>query len=623
MNYKTILSEQLLSTSNIDFLINTILANFKISTKAVSKCVNIITGNMIKYIDLIEKYPESSSQLIEAVNFLNKKCYDDFTAYLLTKYPNGNILRNNIPAHFNLPPQVPIQPLPVTNYYPLPTYYPTNQTIQQPPYDEIIILTEEEKNELIKKYDLSNLTKAKHQPATPDNTKTNEFLSYLTNPLVLQMFNMMVNQMNLSNEKQNNKPKEKNTEIVIDQILDMEQVQALVAKSNKELVNSKLSGKELANPKSSTNNKNIVITKKITSVPKSQSIKKLDVDSVDSLDSDNNSNDNEEELIIDDNNKQTDEEMDQPVNDDTETTIDLANLNNESVIIIGERIKELVNLKNKYLRENNKKMIKLIDKEKNTIVNALNAHKQKIKKEAKENENKINGITLSNTKDTNYQNTDRLDLQFDPTNDYNDLKNIVIGFKTDSKITEISLVNYYLPFNANNVTRFNNKFIVYFNNKVNKIIIPPGKYEINVLLDAIKSQANFLDFTINEKNKIITIKNTMGMKFELMVDSDTIFPLLGFTGKATSYKDKLFYEAFQPYNLETNQKVLLSLSGSTKDPTELEFDNQVTPTQPIILKKVARGISMKQMMLILTNGIGQYYDFIMPFKMCLRITYAE
>src|ERR1700753_2001214 len=97
MDYKLLLKEQLLSKSNIDLLLNTILINFKISnnTKTIDKCINIIANNMIKYLENIDRFPENNQELIEAINFLNEKCYNDFMEYLLKKYPNGNIIRNN------------------------------------------------------------------------------------------------------------------------------------------------------------------------------------------------------------------------------------------------------------------------------------------------------------------------------------------------------------------------------------------------------------------------------------------------------------------------------------------------------------------------------------------------
>ncbi|XWV26161.1 putative low complexity protein [Tupanvirus soda lake] len=642
MDYKVILKEQLLSKTNIDFLLNTILSNFKISSnaKTIDKCVNIIANNMRKYLENIDRFPENNQELIEAINFLNKKCYNDFMEYLLKKYPNGNIIRNssmlpNINITMPSPEnnnktnqtyqtqQMYIQPNYINDRDQGNTFGNTNNTFgntlqqspaiyaqhqQTPPkspqyFNEVIVLSEDEKNELLKKYEKQQ---PKHQS---EATKTDEFLAYLTNPVVLQMFNMMVSQVNQQNNAQKEIKKTAKSEIVVDEILDINQVQALIAKTTQESVtNTKITPTVITK----TNEEKKVVLMNEKKINHKNETKKI-------ISSINNNN----EVDEDENTNNNGTESDEDINEDNNTQIDLSNITNETLPLIDKRIKELVIIKDKYLKEGNKKMIKEIDKEKTDLINAVVALKQKSVKEAKENENKMNGLTQTKSTDPNEANVERLDLQFDPTNDYNDLKNIEIGFSNDQKIMEISLLSYYLPFNSNNVTRMNNKFMVYFNNKVNKIIIPPGKYEINVLLDAIKSQANFLDFSINEKSKMITIKNTMNMKFELMIDNDTIFPLLGFTAKPDNYKDKLFYEASQPYNLESNQNVFLSLSGSTKDPEQLEFNKEIVLEKPKVLRKVSRGILMKKMNLNLTNTMGQFYDFIMPFKLCFKITYAD
>jgi hypothetical protein len=568
MDYKSELKEQLLSKTNINFLVNTILKNFKISNKAVGKCVNIITSNMIKYLNNIAEFPKDNNELIQAIHFLNKKCYDDFMEYLLTKYPNGNILRNNYMS----------EPIVTTNSFDYPLLnnslnnfsdkYITEQNSVEN-YDDIIIITKDEKEKLIEKH---NKIQDKHQNQT-ENIKTDEFLSYLTNPMVLQMFNSMINQMNNNNHVNtlNNNKKDEHSNIIFDKILDINQVQSLIT----------MTKEGICTTDKKTNSDSIHTTK----------------------------NCNEDQIEVGE--------------DEEEIEIDLENLTNDTLILVQRKIKELTDDKNKYAAERNFKMVKQIEKERSIIMDAVNAHKQKIKKQAKENEIKAKSILLSNAKDPDKDNVEILNLQFDPSNDFNDLRNIIIGFKSDEKISEISLISYQLPFNPNNVTRFNNKFIVYFNNKINKITLQPSKYDINLLLDAIKSQANFLDFSIGPDN-IITISNTIGVKFDLMVDGDdTIFPLLGFSAKADSYKDKLCYQASKPYDLDFNQKILINLLGSTKNPDELEFDKEIILQKPIILKKATRGAYMKQMQIKLTNSIGQCYDFIMPFKMCLRVEYIN
>ncbi len=607
MDYKTKLKDDLLSEININFLVNTILTNFKIHNKAANKCANILIGYMSENINNIIIFPKNNDELIEMIHILNKKCYEQFTDYLLVKYPDGNILRNNIPpvtpdscyqqtyeANNNFvlsDPQVSQNEMIIISedvknelvkqyncYQPV---YGTNDIslLTKPiiPQNEMIIISEEEKNKLIKKYTCPDFSGQKSiQSVKIEANKTDEFLSYLTNPVVLQMFSTMVNQLNnnSNNNNNNNVGKEKNHDLVFDKILDIGQVQSLISKTAKETINT---GSQII-----SENKSL--------------LSKLENDAI--------------------------EEANELPEEQMEIEIDLYNLTNETLPFVQQKIKELTEEKNRYASEKNFKMAKEIEKERAKIMDAVNAHKQKIKKQANENKNNVNSMLLSNVKDPKKDNVEILNLQFDPSNDYNDLKNIVINFNCDDKISEISLISYRLPLNPNNITRFNNKFIVYFNNKINKITIPPSNYDIKLLIDAIKTQANYLDFSISANN-IITIKNTIGVKFDLMVEGDTVFPLLGFVGRSESYKDKLYYEASRPYDMDVNKKILFSLFGSTKDPVELEFDKEIIPQKPIILKKVARGIFMKQMQIKLTNSLDQCYDFIMPFKMCFSITYIK
>lgn len=613
MDYKNILYSQLLSQTNINFLVNTILSNFKISNKAINKCVNIITNNLVKYLENIDRYPENNDELIEAINFLNKKCFEDFTTYLSTKYPNINLLRSaynsseqiNHDIIDNSKNKLQEQLKKPEQNYRWQHGQTTMENVSIQPYEEMEIITEEEKNNLIKLYEKSQ-NKEKTQFPMDD------VLSYLTNPVVLQMFNIMINQMNQQTPILPKSINEETKTQIIDDILDIHQVQILLAKTMEH-----------------NNNHNIPIT---TKTKEEKLIESNDSNKEDKDDSFNNSNKFEDNDINYSTKQETNQQID--INkDDTKSdeihksdnydkySINLSNLSNEQLLLAGKKINELTSLRNKYLSENNKQKIKEIDEEREKIINAIKTHKKQLEKQAKENENIIKGITMSRTKrPEDGDNIEYLDLKFDPTNDFNDLKNITIGFKTEKKISDITLIDYFIPFNSNNITRFNNKFVVYFNDKINRFIIPPGKYEINVLLEYIKNQANFLDFTIND-NKIITIKNTMNMKFDLMVDKDTIFPLLGFIGKPENYKDKLFYSGSQPYNVNCNEKILFFLSGSTMEPLVMEFNKQITLNQSI--KKSRAGVAMKQMILNFTDALGQYYDFIMPFKMCFKITYQQ
>ncbi len=91
MDFEKILQDQLLSKTNIDYLIQLILTNFKISNKAINKCISIIKSYMYGYLQNLERYPENNNEVIDAIIYLNQKCFDDFTKYLLTKYSAENI----------------------------------------------------------------------------------------------------------------------------------------------------------------------------------------------------------------------------------------------------------------------------------------------------------------------------------------------------------------------------------------------------------------------------------------------------------------------------------------------------------------------------------------------------
>jgi len=286
----------------------------------------------------------------------------------------------------------------------------------------------------------------------------------------------------------------------------------------------------------------------------------------------------------------------------------------------NDRIKELLDLKTKYLSDRKMNMVEQIEQEKNAILNAVKVLKNDLEKEVKDNEKLLKGINISHARkrtENEGENIDYLDIVLDPTNDWNDWKKIEIKFKTDNKVMDITLVDYYVPFNGNNVTRFNNKFGVYFNNRFNRINIIPGKYEIDSLLEYIKNQVAYLEFNTNDNN-IITIRNTLDKTFDLVPDQDSILPLLGFEDK--SYKDSLFYSGKNPYNIASNEQVYFFLSGTTMEPLSLEFDKAVTINKS--LKKTRNGVTMKHMILNFHNAIGQCYDFILPVKICFKITYA-
>jgi len=282
----------------------------------------------------------------------------------------------------------------------------------------------------------------------------------------------------------------------------------------------------------------------------------------------------------------------------------------ETLPLIEKRINELVSLKNSQMEKKDLKMIEKIDEEIKQIKESVYTYKKDFEKTIKEN-NKYTNIVQKSSDDN------ILDLEIDPRKNHLDLKNIIVKPKSDEKIIEITLTKYFVPYNENNVTRFNNKFNIYFNNKLWQIVIPPSKYDIDTLLNYIKSQVTFLDFVVAE-NGCISIKNTMNVNFDLMVGDDTIFVLLGFEDKASAYKDKMSYVGGKKYNMTANEKVFFSLTGTPMDPLLLEFDKPLDDLN-ISLRKSRAGINIKQLTLTFTDENGQFYDFLSPFNVCMKI----
>ncbi|MEM3062146.1 MAG: hypothetical protein QW303_01180, partial [Nitrososphaerota archaeon] len=589
-----------------------ILQKFKINKKAIPKCMNIITNNLTGYLQHINRFPENNEEVIEALCFLNKKCFEDFTNYLSNKYPNINLLRENNPPHLSEKLSSRSNDDLTLNFCSSSEqkFYGTNEPAKlsilnenaEPPKDAAPALSKE--------------------AANLPNGATYDLLRFLANPLFLQLCNLFNNSVHsLQNNKIENfysqiSGRNVHPDLIFDEILEPGQVQELIKKIIEEKVNASKSKEPRDGGKKRKSEKFLSDCDDLT------------------LKSGDMTDDNDE--IVESSIKEANPNDEESGGDDF-GEVDLSkNVSKKTLPMIEKRVFELISLKSKYLEENNKEMVDKIDKEKEKIIEAVRMYKEKLEGEMRENEEKMRDVSAPKLQtervcDSNFpgnsnlskrveeDRVENLDLIFDPS-DHNDLRNIVIKVKSDRKIVDITLVSYYLPFNPNNVTRFNNKFSVYFNDRINQILIQPAKYNVQTLIDYIGGQINFLDFSINENN-LITIKNKMEAKFDLNVGDDTIFPLLGFVDKIDNYKDKLFYSASQPYNMECNEKVYFSLAGSAMEPLLLEFDKNMTPNKSI--KKSNAGVRMKQLMLKFTNSLGQCYDFVVPFKMCFRITYAK
>jgi hypothetical protein len=88
MSFQKILTEQMLSEDNISYVLNIILRKYKINNKSIPKCKSIIKQYVQKYLENLNRFPNNNDEIIEAISFLNNKCYNDFCIYLHKKFPN-------------------------------------------------------------------------------------------------------------------------------------------------------------------------------------------------------------------------------------------------------------------------------------------------------------------------------------------------------------------------------------------------------------------------------------------------------------------------------------------------------------------------------------------------------
>lgn len=474
MDNKNKLLINLLSKKNINLLSSYLITKHKINKKSEKKCQTIIITYLSQYINNLDELPKNDDELTIAIDYLNKKCIKDFDIYIQNKYP---------------------------------------------PKNNIIILSESEKDELVNNIGIIE---------SPIKENNINILPYLQDPLFINIFETIV------------KPQieERKNMIVFDEIITEEHANMLI---------------------SNTYSENNTISKDI----------------------------NEKNTI-------------------------------DNIIKINSEITELQKEKDKYQKENNIEMIEKIDNEQKKYIETITKLKDNLEMETEKTEDKIKKLSVNKiANDLSSDKLDYLDLEIDPTNDYNDMKNIHIVCKVDNKINIITLVSYFVPFNKNNIFRFNNSLKVYYDNQVHNIIVEPDKYDTNQLIAYLGNKLTFLIF--NVKDEFLSIKTIDDALFDLLIDDYSILKLLGFNENINSYKNKNNYSASEKINLNVNQQVLFSLSSAACDPINLEFDKPVTINK--VLKKSSSGITLKKLILNFKTLYDYYYDFTKPFKICLKISY--
>ena len=301
-------------------------------------------------------------------------------------------------------------------------------------------------------------------------------------------------------------------------------------------------------------------------------------------------------------------------------TIDLTkDITSENIKIIEEEMQRITVIKAEFLDNRDFDTAAEIDEYKDALIT-------KIIKFKKEQEEKIkiakiesasdNSDTGGLVNDENDSGIEYLNLVIDPSEDHNNMKNILFKCKAGKKIEELQVIKYYLPKNPNNVTRFNNIFAIYTNEKVVKVTLPTAEYSIEEILEYI-SRETTLKYSIADKR--ITLK--ADKPFDIILSDDSIFPLLGFSEDANKYKEKMEYTAARDYHEYNSNSVILYFNGTSIKPITLETDKKVEEEK--VLKKVAYGFILREFKLGFMTQLDGYYDFTQPLNICFKIIYLK
>jgi len=585
------LRNHLLSSDNVTHIVNLIMDNFTIVSSARTKCEKMISQTINKEIGKIGSLPDecTNEDIIGLIASINKKTVDDFAEYLKKKCPNKSIYRPNAP---------------------LLKREPEGQTV-----DSVeIVMTEDEINDLLRERSLETLERAQLAMSRE------QFFEYMSNDDVLRTIQQIINNLNQSNPM-SGYVDPIHTAGPSDKILSEEEVKILIDQARSAKSKSKKKSKR----------KPIVESSPKESSPKEVILVDPSVDPSDVPDEDIIS----EEILADDGEEANDTQTD-PEASDEEAEAFYNHISSDTPFdeeLYGTRIKEIVQWNQYFQSKHEAKYsdtIRSLNKEKEELISRLAQRDGGVEGRSdsrsdgqpppkKKSKRSKKGLPPKRFEDNTDPNVEYLDLEIDPSNDLKDMKNLTIKLNTNKKVQEIVLVDYYLPFNSHNITRYNNTFGITMGERMINIIIPPASYSIQTLLNYISTNLTFLDFSIGSNN-IISISNKMNMRFSLIQGENSILSTLGFRTKTDSYSDRISYTASHPYNLESNQKTFFQLSGTSMDPIEMEFDNRIEKNCTI--KKNRTGLNLKHMTLRFTDELDHCYDFIMPFNICFKITYV-
>jgi len=574
----------LLSTTNVAHIANLIMENYVIVSSARAKCEKMISQTINKEINNLGPIPSefTNTDMESLMAIINEKAIDNFESYLRAKCPGKNIYRPNSVLKQQRERNINTGPV-------------VGAAVTEPTATELI-MTEEDVNKLLQEKSVQVLHRA--QVAV----SREQFFEYMSNAEVIKMIQQLINNLNQSNPM-SGQLDPVHTVKPGDRVISEDEVKILLERSRVKKHKKKIA-KTVSEP---------VVPIVSVPIPVTVSDPVIDISEDISID---------DEVIADE------------VDPSEEAEAFYNEIKSDSPLdekLFGERIEEIVQWI-KYFESKETTVfddtIKKLNREKEDLIKRLvstststsagstdtsNQPKKKSKKSKKDSVKK-------RFEDESDPNVEYLDLEIDTSNDIKDIKNLTIKLNSNRKIQEIILVDYYLPFNSHNITRFNNTFGIVVGGKMMNIQIPPSTYSIQTLLGYLGNQLTFLNFSLGVDG-IVTITNKMNIKFSLIQGENNILSTLGFRTKIDSYSDKVSFVGSHPYNLDANKKIFFQLSSASMDPMELEFDKKIT--KECTIKKNRLGINLKHITMRFVDELERCYDFLMPFNICFKIIYLE
>lgn len=581
MSYFGIMKEHLLSQQNVDHLLDKVFSTFKISPNSAPTCAKVIRDLLTSYLPAINNPPNTENDMLSGIGHLNALCFDQFEEYLKQKFP-GRDLRLSSEAHRSpvqtqLATQVKTQPL-------------------DRGLDEMTTKTSSRPMQIIDRSQVKQLLRENNMLK---NSISTEFLRHMADPEVLTMFLTMVNKVNAYKPAEDTKNFTK--------IIDAKQLQELL-KSPATRSSGESSPAKLEKIKKHKKSRKAV----------EQSVKKTPKKPIrpptppESSDSDLSSS--ESDLSSSD--SESDYEEDHDIYFPPTKKYDVRNINSKNLAEIHARIKELSRLRGIYLAREDRETVKTINDEKSELLKVVIALKEQAASQLSSSQAKIDSINKSDDD----SDSEIIDLKIDPMDNKENLLNMIYALPP-RKIKEITLHDYYLPHNPNNITRFNNRFLAKLDGRVSRVQVPEGFYEIDLLLTHLGGSIGYLEFIIN-KDKTISIKSKCDAPFDILIDDYSFMDMLGFTESSQTYQGSTIYHGNKPYDISVPKKVIFSTNGTDQGPFTLETDQRIHLKEPLVLRKHNRGISIKNLQIILKTPSGRTYDFIMPLQMCFHVSYS-